>query len=68
MKKYILASGFILALALGIYQGNMKNNRIPELILQNIECLATSENPNTHCFGRGTVDCPINNDQVVFYL
>ena len=52
---------------LGVILKN-KNSNVTKLILTNIECLATSENPNINCVGRGSVDCPKNNHQVLFYM
>lgn len=68
MKKYFLISVFILTLVSGLYLRSNKNNHIPELILQNIECLATPEDPNIKCIGRGTVDCPNYDKQVIYYI
>lgn len=70
MKKYIFTSVFILAVIFGSYRISFKNKNghITELMLKNIECLATPENPNVRCFGRGSVDCPNYDDPVLYYV
>lgn len=70
MKKYIFSSIFILSVIFTLYKMNLKNknSHITGLMLKNIECLATPENTSTHCFGYGTVDCPKNKEQSLFYF
>lgn len=35
------------------------------LLLQNVEALASGEESSqTHCYGRGSVDCPVSHDKV----
>ncbi len=69
MKKYTLIVILVITIfsMLGVILKN-KNSNVTKLILTNIECLATSENPNINCVGRGSVDCPKNNHQVLFYM
>lgn len=70
MKKYIPISLLVLAAVFTLYKANFKNksSHVTELMLKNIECLATPENPNIRCFGRGSVDCPKDDNQVLYYM
>lgn len=68
MKKMIY-----LVLAFTLIFINVKNTsankkQISDLILKNIECLATPENSGTHCEGRGSIDCPIYYNKVYIVL
>jgi len=69
MKKYIPISLLVLAAVFALYKGNLKNksSHVTELMLKNIECLATPENPNIECYYSGTVDCPARDIQVIYY-
>ncbi|WP_294067106.1 NVEALA domain-containing protein [Proteiniphilum sp. UBA1028] len=49
-------------------KSKVKNQYISEILLSNIECLATSENPNINCFGLGSVDCPKSEVKVLLYF
>ena len=53
MKNYLKAT-FLLAAIISVW-----------LLLQNIEALASGEEPShARCYGPGSVDCPINHDKV----
>lgn len=70
MKKCISIFSIILIVLVTLSNMNIKTKGSPltELMLKNIECLATPENPNVNCYLRGTVDCPKNNTQVLLYF
>ena len=63
---FILGLSVILMLN-GIRQ-KVNSNHLTDLMLNNIECLATPENPNIFCFGYGSVDCPKDGSLVLYYL
>jgi|GEM_PF-7123425 hypothetical protein len=56
----------IMAITLGV-SNHDRNNQIHELMLKNIECLATPENPTVRCYFSGTVDCPKDVKPVLYY-
>lgn len=42
-----------------------KSQDADPLLLQNVEALASGEDSSqTHCYGRGSVDCPVSHDKV----
>ncbi|MDD4532637.1 MAG: NVEALA domain-containing protein [Bacilli bacterium] len=69
MKK--LVAIFILVIfSILIFNGikqKADSNHLTELMLNNIECLATPENLNIFCFGCGSVDCPKDERLVLYY-
>ena len=70
MKKYLTSFAFIAVFALTsiLIDNKFKENKlINDLLLINIECLATPENDNVRSNGFGSVDCPINNIKVIYY-
>lgn len=44
-----------------------KKSQLSNLILKNIECLATPESPSPRCYGIGSVDCPYEYSNVIIY-
>lgn len=67
MKK-ILVFVAVAAMVMGGYVYKMQSfDRMPSLILENIEALANSETDYVFCIGIGSVDCPINNSKVYSY-
>lgn len=70
MKKNVYVSvliGLVMLILVSINRGK-KASQINDLLLKNIECLATPENPNVRCYGTGSLDCPGYNIKVRFYL
>lgn len=72
MKKtfYIvafIAASFTLILA-SMSLNCRKRTSINKLVLNNVECLASNENPPTPCLGIGSLDCPSQNFQKVKYI
>lgn len=69
MKKYIFTSVFLLAVVFSLYRISLKNknSHITELMLKNIECLATPESPSVDCYYSGTLDCPRHTKPVLYY-
>ncbi len=58
MKKifYLLLASVLIFISAKNVSTN--NKQISNLILKNIECLATPENPKPNCEGVGSLDCP----------
>ena len=68
MKKTFYLFLFIATLAfVSVKAGLNKNRQTADLLLKNIECLATPENGYVRCFGIGSVECPIFYDKVYVY-
>lgn len=70
MKKITLGSILLLIVTFTIYKAKIQaeSSYLTELMLNNIECLATSESLNVRCFGYGSVDCPKDGSLVLYYL
>lgn len=69
MKKTVSLFLFIAMLAfVSIKAGLNKNRQTADLLLKNIECLATPENGPVRCIGIGSVDCPATEVKVYFYI
>lgn len=69
MKKTIYLFLFIAMLAfVSIKAGLNKNRQTADLLLKNIECLATPEIPGLECYGYGSVDCPATQIKVYLYI
>lgn len=69
MKKvfYLISVLFIITYGFFLFNSKNKKEQINELLLRNIECLATPENPLVTCFCKGSVDCPGHNIKVLIY-
>ena len=66
MKNYLKAT-FLLAAIISVWllKPTEKSQNVDPLLLQNIEALASGEEPShARCYGPGSVDCPINHDNV----
>lgn len=69
MKKYIIVCVLFLS-ASGILYGlkQLENNsNLTDMMLLNIECLATPENSPVKCYYSGTIDCPVHKDPALYY-
>lgn len=69
MKKYIIVCVLFLSIS-GILYGlkqSEKNRDLTDIMLLNIECLATPENSPVECYYSGTIDCPVHNKPVLYY-
>lgn len=67
MKK-ILVFVAVAAMVMGGYVYKMQSfERMPSLVLENVEALADPETDNVFCVGVGSVDCPINHSKVYAY-
>lgn len=69
MKKYLIFITIILLffeilMIIWLKEKNTFNN----LVLQNIECLATPENPVIECHGLGSLDCPMLSSYKAKYI
>lgn len=66
MKKifYLLLASVLIFISVKNVSTN--NKQISNLILKNIECLATPENSKPNCEGIGSVDCPNHYNKVYF--
>lgn len=59
MKKYLIICTIIFILITGFGSMSLSQKKqINNLLLQNIECLATPENLDIECIGIGSLDCP----------
>ncbi len=64
MKNYLKVTVF-LAAVLSVWCLRPTKKSRDTLLLQNVEALASGEEPSeTHCFWRGSVDCPVSHDKV----
>ena len=69
MKKTFYLFLFIATLAfVSVKAGLNKNRQAADLLLKNIECLATPENGYVKCLGIGSVDCPVIQVKVYYYF
>ena len=66
MKKYLITFAIAAALIAAFASKNLKNEQINDLLLLNIECLATPEDSNIWCTGVGSLDCPVEKIKVKF--
>lgn len=67
MKKKILLFSLLLVAAFASFQFSNKHENLNDLMLENIEALASDEwEGRINCIGTGTVDCPINHMKVYF--
>lgn len=67
MKHYLKVILPLAAIAVSLsFLSSMESSPcVSDLLLQNVEALATNERPvNTDCYGIGSVDCPINSTKV----
>ena len=66
MKNYLKATFFLAAIiSVWLLKPTEKSQNVDPLLLQNIEALASGEEPShARCYGPGSVDCPINHDKV----
>lgn len=70
MKKIILTTILLIAMTFVLFKVKYRDesNQLTELILNNVECLAFPEDSYNGCYWRGTLDCPRNDKQVMYYL
>ncbi len=67
MKKKILFFSLLLVASFASFQFSNKHENLNDLMLENIEALASDEWSTTPvCFGSGTVDCPLSHVKVYF--
>lgn len=69
MRKILSIILLVLVIAIAsIKIGANKNEQMSDLLLRNIECLATPEDYEPNCWGHGTIDCPSTYDKVYVYF
>ena len=66
MKNYLKAAFLLVAIvSVWVLKPIEKSQDADPLLLQNVEALASGEDSSqTHCYGRGSVDCPVSHDKV----
>ncbi|MCY6324756.1 NVEALA domain-containing protein [Bacteroides fragilis] len=65
MKNYLKAAFLLVAIVSVWFKPIEKSQDADPLLLQNVEALASGEDSSqTHCYGRGSVDCPVSHDKV----
>ena len=66
MKNYLKATFLLVAIvSIWYIKPVQKFQDVDPLLLQNVEALASGEESSqTHCYGRGSVDCPVSHDKV----
>lgn len=66
MKNYLKATFLLVAIvSIWYLKPVQKFQDVDPLLLQNVEALASGEESSqTHCYGRGSVDCPVSYDKV----
>lgn len=67
MKKILVFMGVVAIVIGGHVYSKQSSAKMSSLILENIEALADSETGGRICFGKGSVDCPLNHDKVYVY-
>ena len=66
-KKIIMSCLIALMLLCFVWLKNKNNNLQVDLVLSNIEALASYENGEGYfCFGTGSLDCPDNRSKVTY--
>lgn len=64
-KKVLFISLVLVAMATIAFQLKSKKGNLDSLMLENMEALAFGEWETTpHCFGSGSVDCPVTHVKV----
>lgn len=69
MKRILSAT--IIALIListSLFIDLKKKKHISDILLKNIECLATSEEPGIGCYYYGSLDCPNEKIKVLYIV
>lgn len=66
MKNYLKATFLLVAIvSIWYLKPVQKFQDVDPLLLQNVEALASGEESSqTHCYRRGSVDCPVRHDKV----
>ena len=66
---YLVIVAMFIVITLGLLSVNFRKSGsvINQLLLENIECLARTENPQVSCFQLGSVDCPAADIKVLAY-
>lgn len=68
-KKGLLAGLFLVASITFTSYSHSKENKLQNLVLENIEALAAGEgNNNVICVGSGSLDCPVNHVKVEYVI
>lgn len=69
-KKVLFISLFLLAVIAVSFQSYSEKNKLGDLILENIDALASDSEwgDNVECWGTGSVDCPITHVKVEFVV
>lgn len=64
-KKVLFISMCLVVMAAVSYQHHSHNSNVNNLLLDNIEALASDETSYTiHCFNHGSIDCPVDHEKV----
>lgn len=69
--KFFMKFVFLIAIVIVVWSYNSVKtvSQMNPLIFQNIEALAEDESLiSVRCIGRGSVDCPIENDKVDYII
>ena len=68
-KKALLIGTMAIAMVMSYEVISQNNEKADSLLLENIEALASGEWDNYgHCFGIGSVDCPMTHTKVEYYI
>lgn len=67
MKKNLVFVVVMVVSIGGYIYNNQLSEKMPSLLLENIEALADPEIPTVFCLGTGSVDCPYYHDKVYTY-
>lgn len=68
-RKILTISLGIVALFAIASHSSSKQNELSDLMLENIEALASGEFGNTtHCVGLGSIDCPFSQEKVYWVM
>lgn len=65
-KKVLLATLFLVMALLVTFHSYSAKSNLEDLVLENVEALATNEYGSGLCLGSGSVDCPMGHVKVEY--
>ena len=71
MKKYLIALAVSVGASVGLNVNLVYNSMLPkksDISMDNVEALASTEDPNVACLYPGSIDCPVSTIKVKYVL